>query len=115
MGEASMNSRYEGLPFGVSAALAADPTFAGRAIAVAARESGASPAQLLSRWRAPRELVIGRFAVMLALSSRGAGVTAIGRNVKRDHSTVAHGIRRARALLDNDPHFAALYRRVDAA
>ncbi len=103
------------LPHGASPAAIADPLFASRAIAVAAREAGATPSQLLSHWKAPPELVMGRFAVMHALARRGLGVTAIGRRVRRDHSTIGYGLRRARELLATDADFADLFAKVDAA
>lgn len=48
-----------------------------------------------------------RFAVMLALRQRGLSTTRIGYLLgDRDHSSVIHGCRRAKAMCDAEPGYA---------
>lgn len=69
-----------------------------RATEAVAREAGATAAQLIERdWRGD-ELVQARWALMVALQWRGLSLKAIARRVKRDHSTVAYGLRKAEQL-----------------
>jgi len=46
-----------------------------------------------------------RFALYKALQLRGASGAQVGRWMKRDHSTVRHGIERADFLMESDPEF----------
>lgn len=46
-----------------------------------------------------------RFALYKALQLRGASGAQVGRWMKRDHSTVRHGIERADFLMESDPAF----------
>lgn len=108
-------SQSSDLPMGTSARTVADPMFAARALAVAAREIGTTPDELLKHRKKPPEVLRGRWAVMQALARRELGVSAIARRMKRDHSTVNHGLWRARTLLATDPEFAELFAKVDAA
>jgi chromosomal replication initiator protein len=49
-----------------------------------------------------------RFAAMyLSREVTGTSMPFIGRLFLRDHTTVLHGIRRARDAMDRDPSFAA--------
>lgn len=93
---------------------APDPLYASRALAKAAGLSGANTEQLLLGWK-QQELVRGRWAVMICLQRRGASKGQIGRRINRDPATVWHGLKMARALLAQDPDFAALVAEVDAA
>jgi len=92
-----------------------DPLYSQRAIAVAARLAGSKPEQLLSDWRRPKILVRARWAVMMGMAKRGAGQSAIGRRLCRDHATVQYGISRGNALAARDAAFARLVAEVDAA
>lgn len=93
---------------------AQDPLYAQRAIATAAELVGCSPEQLIEQGPRKRPQVRGRWAVMLVLTNRGASQTAIGRRLRRDHSSVGNGLRNARHLLTIDPEFAAIVAKVDA-
>ena len=56
-----------------------------------------------------------RFAVMSALLSAGWSTPRIGVLLGgRDHTTVMHGIKRAKVLRDTDPDFARLLQQVAA-
>lgn len=93
----------------------ADPFYPVRALKAAAQAAGASPDQLLRHWKRPPEVVTSRFALMHSLSRRGMGVTAIGRKMKRDHSTVRYGLARAEYLLGRDPAFVELCTKLASA
>ncbi len=95
-------------------AYSSDPLFSGRAMAVAALAAGFTVESLLTR-RRWTELVKARYAVMLAMRRREVSYPSIGRRLHRDHSTVMTGVRRAEALLETCPDFAALFAAVDAA
>lgn len=95
--------------------IAADPLYSHRAIALAARLAGGTPAQLVSDWRRPKILVRARWAVMLGMAKRGAGQSLIGRRMKRDHATVKYGLDQGAALIARDAEFARLVAEVDAA
>lgn len=96
------------------AELARDPEFPLRAIRVAAAELGAEPADLRGD-ASTREFVRARWAVMLAMHRRGATNPRIARRLGRDTSTVWRSLDRAKYIVDRDPAFAALVRRVDQA
>lgn len=70
-----------------------------------------TPAQILSSSRATR-LVRTRYAVFAALEQRGASSGQIGRWMNRDHSTVLHGIKRAKEWAAQDPVYAERIRRL---
>lgn len=55
-----------------------------------------------------REHVRARRAVALAASLHGWGVTAIGRALKRDHSTVRYHCAEARKSMQSDPAWSGL-------
>ncbi len=84
-----------------------------RVLAAAAAASGVSVASLLAQDRRP-VIVRPRHAAMLALRNLGMSLPAIARRVQRDSSTVLHGVRAARALVANEPAFAALVAEVQA-
>lgn len=48
-----------------------------------------------------------RFAIMLA-ACRTASQARVGRAIGRDHTSVIHGVKRARELVQTDPAFAML-------
>lgn len=74
----------------------------------AAEVGGANVPQLISEWRAPKQLVHARWAAMAVLSQRGASSAAIGRALNRDHSTVLYGIKQANYLAARSPEFVAM-------
>ena len=46
-----------------------------------------------------------RFALYKGLNLRGASQLQIGRWMKRDHSSIKHGVKRANYMLERDPEF----------
>jgi hypothetical protein len=76
----------------------------------AATAAGVERARLLGPCRA-RDLVRPRQLCMLLLRRLcpGTSLPAIGFFLRRDHTTVLYGIRRAEALLARDPAFRALH------
>lgn len=72
---------------------------------------------LLSHKRGQR-VMRARFALYLALARRNVALrgkphpTGIGRSVKRDHSTVVYGLKRAEYIAQRDPAFAAAVGRI---
>lgn len=92
-----------------------DPLYASRAIKVAAKLAGANVPQLLSRWRAPKELVHARWCVMTALRERGLSLPRIGHWLKRDHSTVIYGLGQAAIFQKRSPEFVRMLDEVRAA
>ena len=46
-----------------------------------------------------------RFGLYMALHLRGASKSQIGRIMRRDHSTVIHGITRAETMMEEDASF----------
>lgn len=77
-------------------------------IARAAKAVGETPAVLMSDNRA-RHLTHARWAVMLALWNAGWSTMRIGREIgNRDHTTVMHGLKQARALREIDADFERL-------
>lgn len=94
--------------------LMADPTFATRAIKVAAQEAGASVDQLKMDWR-HKEMVRARHAFTLALHERGFSSARIGQILSRDHTTILNNLKTAKRLVGNDPHFTEVFARVNAA
>jgi hypothetical protein len=77
-----------------------------------ATAAGVERARLLGPCRA-RDLVRPRQLCMLLLRQLcpGASLPAIGFFLRRDHTTVLYGIRRAEALLARDPAFRAMHAR----
>ena len=68
---------------------------------------GVEPRVILSLRRDP-PTALARFAVWLALSEGcGAGVLHLGRRFERDHTTVVHGLQRARRFVAEDAEYAA--------
>lgn len=92
-----------------------DPLYPTRAIKVAATLAGASIPQLVSYWRAPKELVHARWCVMAALRERGMSLPQIGRRLNRDHSTVIYGLSQVGTSAARDPAFADMLQQVRAA
>jgi chromosomal replication initiation ATPase DnaA len=64
------------------------------------------PRDLISTYRF-NFIVRARFAMYLALRQRGWSYPKIGRLLKRDHSSVVHGVKRAQYMVEKDPDFAA--------
>lgn len=93
---------------------ARDPFLGKRAIAAAAKAVGASPEQLFLDWR-NKPLVQARWAAMRAMDRAGYSYSQIGRIIKRDHSTIIYGLRRAEYAFQHDPEFAQLCVRVAAS
>ena len=81
-------------------------------LAAVARASGFGAPDLLGPGQA-RDLARVRQLVMYLLRGRcaGASLPAIACFLKRDHTTVLYGCRRAQALLQGDPRFQALHAR----
>jgi chromosomal replication initiation ATPase DnaA len=48
-----------------------------------------------------------RFALYAALRKRGHSYKTIGKFLRRDHSTIMHGVRAAEAMMAADPGYAA--------
>ena len=92
-----------------------DPLFFGRALVVAAELAGANVKQLCSEWRAPKELVHARWAVMSEFRRRGLSTPAIGKRLNRDHSTVIYGLKQAGYLAERSPEFVQMLAAVEAA
>lgn len=69
---------------------------------------------LLSQSQA-RKAAWPRFAVFRLLRRKGLSLTQIGAIMKRDHSTVLSGLRRAEYMLELDPTWAARYRAAEQA
>lgn len=91
------------------------PDFCDRVIATAAELAGARVHQLLSDWRAPKQLVHGRWAAMMTLHDAGLSTTAIGRRMNRDHTTIIYGLRRGAYWRDRSPEFRDMLEKVRAA
>lgn len=52
-------------------------------------------------------IVRARYALFLALRRRGWSYPRIGKLLKRDHSSVIHGVKRALYYSERDPEYAA--------
>lgn len=46
-----------------------------------------------------------RFGIYMALHLRGASKTQVGRIMRRDHSTIIHGLTRAERMMEKDDAF----------
>lgn len=46
-----------------------------------------------------------RFGIYMALHLRGASKTQVGRIMRRDHSTIIHGLIRAERMMEKDDSF----------
>lgn len=77
-----------------------------RVIDAAAQNSGIRAADILGPCR-EREIAHLRFAVWLALHTRGFGYAPIARRFGRDHSSIMHGVKRAREIAAGNPAYAA--------
>lgn len=55
-----------------------------------------------------RFLIPCRFALYYALRERGASLATVGRWMQRDHSSVIHGIERAKDMIERDQGYAKL-------
>lgn len=95
-------------------AIVRDPEYPFRALRVAAMAIGSRPEEIVGRGQA-QPLVRARWAVMAGMHSRGMGLSQIGRRVRRDHSTVSHGLEQIPSFVARDAAFAALVKRVDQA
>ena len=102
-----------GVPYG--APFASDPLFPQRAAKVAATLAGVSPGDLSRADFKPMPAVRARWAFSIVMRERGASLPQIGRRLRRDHSTVIHGIRRGSELMRTDSEFAELVEKVRAA
>jgi chromosomal replication initiator protein len=85
-----------------------------RALELAAREANSTVSELVSPERL-RHLYTVRYAYMAAMSRHGLSTPRIGRRLKRDHTTILHGLKRANELAERSPQFAALVERLAAA
>lgn len=94
--------------------LTADPLYPQRALERAAQLSFIRVEQIQSDERF-KHLVRTRWAVMAALHERGMSYKAIGRRLRRDHSTVMYGVRQAEYHAQRSPAFRALIEQVAAA
>jgi hypothetical protein len=76
-------------------------------LAATGRIFGTAPVMIQGAGRC-RELALPRFAFYLVVRQQlGLSLPSIGRFMgKRDHTTVMHGIERARDLIDRDAEFA---------
>lgn len=92
-----------------------DPLYPLRAMRIASQIVGYDIDVVTGPWRWP-DLARARFALMYAMRKRGASLSQIGHRLGgRDHSTIMHGIRRAKVLAQRDSAFAEMLERVDAA
>jgi len=74
----------------------------------AAQAVGETPDSVVCANRKPR-LARARWAVMLALRNEGWSTFRIGREIgNRDHTTVMHGLKKARELREIDADFERL-------
>jgi chromosomal replication initiation ATPase DnaA len=71
------------------------------------RETGVSRGEILAPFR-EHKVRDARLAMYLTLRKRGYSTPQIGSVMKRDHTTVVSGIRRARDFYDTKPEFRAL-------
>jgi chromosomal replication initiation ATPase DnaA len=84
-----------------------------RAVRIAAHALGISLAVLRGSARSAY-IVRRRRVVMLVLKDLGVGVTATGKLLARDHTTIWYGVGRAQLALRTDPEFRRLYERTKA-
>ena len=76
--------------------------------------TGANRTDIVGR-RGSRSTIKLRFAIFRALRDDGLSVRQIGYRIRRDHSSVLIGIRRAAEMYATDSDFAALCDRMSAA
>lgn len=67
----------------------------------------ASVSELLSQ-RRHGHLVRVRWACYLVLINRGNSFPQAGSTMKKDHTTIIHGVKKARELMETDAEFRAL-------
>lgn len=76
-------------------------------IAFVGKRIGATTDELLGHRRQPK-LVRGRWIVAAVLKERGLSYPTIGRALKRDHTTIMHGIDALPSHTSRDPKLATL-------
>lgn len=84
-------------------------------VTAACREFGCGYKDILSTRRSEASVKARRAVYLLAREMTGHSLPAIGRALRKDHSTVLHGIRRAEELVKRDPLFADAVNKVRAA
>lgn len=90
--------------------LASHPTIA-KTTAIVADLAGVTEAELLGRQRSRHLSRPRQIAMLIASEETTASLPTIANCLgNRDHTTVMHGIKRARELVAIDPAMAALYR-----
>ena len=62
-----------------------------------------------------KPLMRPRFAIYLVARQAGHSYPLIGKRLGRDHSSIIYGCKIARQLIDHDPDFAAMVRKINAA
>lgn len=80
-------------------------------ITAVAEEFGVTTTMLLNATRAPLPALARHAAMAMLRRLTLLSLPQIGRHMRRDHTTVLHGIRRVEAMAKADPAFAA---RIDA-
>lgn len=99
---------HAGLPPRAIAVVRANRLWTRAALATLAGMAGCTPEQLLLDWRLPRELVLARWAVMRRLRERGASLNATAGLLRRDRSSVRHGLACGDELAGRDATFDAM-------
>jgi chromosomal replication initiation ATPase DnaA len=74
---------------------------------IAAFHGGCSVKEILSH-RRESSIVRVRWACYLALINRGKSYPQAGLIMNRDHTTIIHGVKKARELIENDESFRAI-------
>lgn len=105
---------HAGLPPRAIAVVRANRLWARAALATVAGLAGCTPEQLLLDWRRPRALVLARWAVMRRLRERGASLGATARLLRRDRTSVRHGLARGDDLAGRDATFDAMLAAIPA-
>ena len=72
---------------------------------------GVCPTLVMGRNRS-RRICRARYAIFAALRQQGMSYAKIGALTGRDHSTVIHGIKRAKKMTESDPVFARKLKRL---
>lgn len=73
----------------------------------AASQNGCSVKEILSQ-RRESHIVRVRWACYLALINRGKSYPQAGLIMNRDHTTIIHGVKKARELIETDASFRAI-------
>ena len=83
-----------------------------RVLAVVAEEFGITPQMILAPNREAKVVIARHVAAALLRRLSMMSLKQIGRHMRRDHTSILHGIRRVEALAAVDPDFAARLNRL---